>query len=167
MAWLAGARRGILKLPGVEEDVGLIGIHWKGQFIELVPWTATVNWDVEPWGTWKVLHTHSLQTLHGAGNASTLNCNCCGWPCIYANSNKQNLQLGVRQLPVVTAAGALRLHSTDNGGSAGKRKPVGTGNCCMPTQAMLVKQEKKRGKQQEFIAHKEGFKDPGRVCSHA
>ena len=44
-----------MKLPGVEEDVGLIGIHWKGQFIELVPWTASVNWDVDPWGRWKVL----------------------------------------------------------------------------------------------------------------
>ena len=53
---LAGARRGILKLPGVEEDVGLIGIHWKGEFIELVPWNASVNWDVDPWGSWKVAH---------------------------------------------------------------------------------------------------------------
>ena len=51
---LAGARRGILKLPGVEEDVGLIGIHWKGEFIELVPWNASVNWDIHPWGSWKV-----------------------------------------------------------------------------------------------------------------
>lgn len=50
----AGARRGILKLPGVEEDVGLIGIHWQGKFIELVPWNAGVTWEIEPWGQWKV-----------------------------------------------------------------------------------------------------------------
>ena len=38
-----GARRGILQLPGVEEDVGMIGIHWRGQFIELVPWNGEVQ----------------------------------------------------------------------------------------------------------------------------
>lgn len=58
-AEVTGARRGILKLPGVEEDVGLIGIHWQGRFIELVPWTASVNWHVAPWGSWKVILTSS------------------------------------------------------------------------------------------------------------
>jgi len=38
-----GARRGVLNLPGIEEDVGLIGIHWRGQFIELVPWNGSVR----------------------------------------------------------------------------------------------------------------------------
>ena len=38
-----GARRGILQLPGVEEDVGMIGIHWRGQFIEMVPWNGEVQ----------------------------------------------------------------------------------------------------------------------------
>ena len=58
----AGARRGILKLPGVEEDVGLIGIHWQGKFIELVPWNAEVSWEVEPWGRWKVSNSDHLLT---------------------------------------------------------------------------------------------------------
>ncbi|CAK0735183.1 hypothetical protein CVIRNUC_000540 [Coccomyxa viridis] len=49
-----GARRGLLQLPGVEEDVGMVGIHWRGQFIELVPWNGEVQWDVEPWGSWRV-----------------------------------------------------------------------------------------------------------------
>lgn len=49
-----GARRGILKIPGVEEDVGLIGIHWQGRFIELVPWNSEVSWEIDPWGRWKV-----------------------------------------------------------------------------------------------------------------
>ena len=39
----AGARRGILQLPGVEEDVGMIGIHLRGQFIEMVPWNGEVQ----------------------------------------------------------------------------------------------------------------------------
>ncbi len=50
----AGARRGILNIPGIEEDVGLIGIHWQGKFIELVPWNAAVSWEIAPWGQWKV-----------------------------------------------------------------------------------------------------------------
>ena len=53
----AGARRGILNIPGLEEDVGLIGIHWQGKFIELVPWTAAVSWEIAPWGQWKVRPT--------------------------------------------------------------------------------------------------------------
>jgi tocopherol cyclase len=47
---LAGAKRGILNLPGVKEDVGLIGVHFRGQFVELVPWNGSVSWDVAPWG---------------------------------------------------------------------------------------------------------------------
>ncbi|KAK9835048.1 hypothetical protein WJX81_007145 [Elliptochloris bilobata] len=49
-----GARRGVLNLPGVEEDVGLIGIHWRGRFIELVPWNGSVSWEVAPWGSWRI-----------------------------------------------------------------------------------------------------------------
>ncbi|CAL8467097.1 g6633 [Coccomyxa elongata] len=49
-----GARRGLLQLPGVEEDVGMVGIHWRGQFIEMVPWNGDVQWEVDPWGRWRV-----------------------------------------------------------------------------------------------------------------
>ena len=44
----------MLNLPGVEEDVGLIGVHWQGQFIELVPWQGTLMWEVAPWGHWRI-----------------------------------------------------------------------------------------------------------------
>jgi len=47
-----GARRGLLGLPGIEEDVGMIGLHYRGKFIELVPWNGSVEWDVDPWGRW-------------------------------------------------------------------------------------------------------------------
>lgn len=59
-----GARRmlaqGIPILGGIEEDVGMIGIHLppsatmdgKGVFLELVPWAGEVEWNVEPWGRW-------------------------------------------------------------------------------------------------------------------
>ena len=39
----AGARRGLLQLPGVEEDVGMVGIHYRGEFLEMVPWTGEVQ----------------------------------------------------------------------------------------------------------------------------
>ncbi len=45
-----GARRGILNLPGVREDVGVIGIHHDGQFINIVPAGGPLRWDVSPWG---------------------------------------------------------------------------------------------------------------------
>ncbi|KAK9841356.1 hypothetical protein WJX74_004431 [Apatococcus lobatus] len=49
-----GARRGVLNLPGVEENVGLIGVHWKGKFLELVPWNGEIKWEVSPWGSWHI-----------------------------------------------------------------------------------------------------------------
>jgi hypothetical protein len=39
---------------GTAVDVGIAGVHFKGEFIELVPWNASMSWEVEPWGSWKV-----------------------------------------------------------------------------------------------------------------
>ena len=49
-----GARRGLLVgVPGVEEDVGMVGVHTSGgEFIELTPWLGDVEWDVATWGKW-------------------------------------------------------------------------------------------------------------------
>lgn len=49
-----GARRGLLQLPGILEDVGLIGIHHKGQFYELNVKDSAVTWQVDPWGRWTI-----------------------------------------------------------------------------------------------------------------
>eukprot|EP00884_Botryococcus_braunii_P021088 jgi/Botrbrau1/7663/Bobra.0159s0105.1 len=49
-----GATRGLLGVAGLEEDVGMIGFHHQGTFHELVPWTGQVEWEVEPWGSWRV-----------------------------------------------------------------------------------------------------------------
>ncbi len=50
-----GARRGLLGVPGLEEDVGLVGVHLPGgKFIELTPWTGEVEWSAAPWGRWWV-----------------------------------------------------------------------------------------------------------------
>lgn len=49
-----GARRQlVLVLKGVEEDVGMLGIHLPdGTFLELVPWAGEVEWSADPWGRW-------------------------------------------------------------------------------------------------------------------
>ncbi|KAJ0962592.1 hypothetical protein J5N97_027714 [Dioscorea zingiberensis] len=36
------------------ESVALIGVHYQGTFYEFVPWTGTVNWEIAPWGHWKL-----------------------------------------------------------------------------------------------------------------
>eukprot|EP00967_Tisochrysis_lutea_P028158 scaffold32747_cov21-Tisochrysis_lutea.AAC.1 len=35
-----------------EEDVGLIGVTYNSEWIELVPWNSELEWDVDPWGRW-------------------------------------------------------------------------------------------------------------------
>jgi len=48
-----GARRGLLGVPGLEEDVGLVGVHLPGgRFLELTPWTGDVEWSADAWGRW-------------------------------------------------------------------------------------------------------------------
>lgn len=51
-----GARRQlVLGVPGIEEDVGMLGIHLPdGTFLELVPWAGQVEWSADPWGDWKI-----------------------------------------------------------------------------------------------------------------
>ncbi|KAL6775750.1 TCY1 [Auxenochlorella protothecoides x Auxenochlorella symbiontica] len=48
------ARRGVRLVPGLEEDVGLIGLHAAGDFHEFVPNKGDIEWEVEPWGTWRI-----------------------------------------------------------------------------------------------------------------
>lgn len=45
---------GLRRMLGQVESVGMVGIHWRGQFYEFVPWNSRVNWAVSPWGRWKV-----------------------------------------------------------------------------------------------------------------
>ena len=39
-------------LPAPTEAVGMVGLHWRGRFFELVPWEGEVEWRVAPWGRW-------------------------------------------------------------------------------------------------------------------
>lgn len=36
------------------ESVALVGIHYRGQFYEFVPWNSTIHWQIDPWGRWQV-----------------------------------------------------------------------------------------------------------------
>jgi tocopherol cyclase len=50
-----GARRGLLGVPGLEEDVGMVGVHLPGgEFLELTPWRGDVEWDADVWGRWRL-----------------------------------------------------------------------------------------------------------------
>jgi tocopherol cyclase len=46
-----GGRRGVLWWM---ESVAMIGIHYQGKFYEFVPWNASVEWEIHPWGSWKM-----------------------------------------------------------------------------------------------------------------
>ncbi len=46
---------GVRKLPlGKEEELGMVAIHYKGQFYEAVPWKGNVEWNVSTWGEWSL-----------------------------------------------------------------------------------------------------------------
>ncbi len=46
-----GGRREVL---GLMESVAMVGIHYRGQFYEFVPWNSTVRWQIQPWGRWQM-----------------------------------------------------------------------------------------------------------------
>ncbi len=43
---------GVRNVLAWQEDVGLIGIHYKGEFYQLVSTQSDFSWTVEPWGYW-------------------------------------------------------------------------------------------------------------------
>jgi tocopherol cyclase len=46
-----GGRRQVLAWM---EAVAMVGIHYRGEFYEFVPWNGNVHWEVEPWGDWRM-----------------------------------------------------------------------------------------------------------------
>ncbi|NCJ05799.1 tocopherol cyclase [Synechococcales cyanobacterium C] len=46
-----GGRRQVLAWM---ESAAMIGIHYRGQFYEFVPWNASVSWAIQPWGAWQM-----------------------------------------------------------------------------------------------------------------
>jgi tocopherol cyclase len=46
-----GGRRQVLTWM---EAVAMVGLHYRGQFYEFVPWNATLSWQISPWGEWHI-----------------------------------------------------------------------------------------------------------------
>lgn len=42
------------KVFGIVEEVGMIGIHYCGQFYEFVPWNSQISWQIQTWGRWEM-----------------------------------------------------------------------------------------------------------------
>ena len=42
------------KVLWMDEEVGMVGIHYFGKFYEFVPWNSQIDWQVQPWGEWRV-----------------------------------------------------------------------------------------------------------------
>ena len=47
-------RRSIQQPTGAYVDAGIIGVHYKDMFIECLPWNAKMEWEVQPWGSWRM-----------------------------------------------------------------------------------------------------------------
>ena len=45
---------GIRQVLWWEELVGMIGIHYQGQFIEFMPEDSQISWQIQPWGEWHI-----------------------------------------------------------------------------------------------------------------
>lgn len=45
---------GVRQVLWWEELVGMIGIHYQGQFIEFMPENSQISWQVQPWGEWRM-----------------------------------------------------------------------------------------------------------------
>jgi tocopherol cyclase len=49
-----GGRRKVLWMT---EEVAMVGIHYQGRFYEFVPWNAQIEWQIKPWGEWRIQAT--------------------------------------------------------------------------------------------------------------
>lgn len=46
---------GTRKIPlGQKESLGMISVHYNGMFYEATPWLGSMEWDISPWGYWKM-----------------------------------------------------------------------------------------------------------------
>jgi tocopherol cyclase len=59
-----GGRRGVLWWM---ESVAMIGIHYRGNFYEFVPWNSQVHWHIHPWGYWHLWAESDRMTVDVVG----------------------------------------------------------------------------------------------------
>ena len=63
---------GIRKVLWWQEEVGLVGIHYRDRFYEFAPWNSQVSWQIQPWGKWQMqaIDRDFEVTLTGTTNLS-------------------------------------------------------------------------------------------------
>lgn len=101
-----------LPLLGRTENVALIGVTWRGVFVELVPWAGEVSWDVSPWGRWRFRGsnaTHEVEVVASCAPEA-------GTP-LRAPTASRGLAAACRD----TFAGELTLAMWERDGAGGKR----------------------------------------------
>jgi len=69
-----GGRRGLPFVPGAFEEVAMVGIHYSGKFYEFVPWEGTVEWEISPWGSWKMFAQRDQYEVSLEATADTPGC---------------------------------------------------------------------------------------------
>ena len=62
------AAGGVREILGWQETVGLIGIHYQGEFYEFAPWNSKISWNVAPWGNWQVKATSDRYSVSLIGS---------------------------------------------------------------------------------------------------
>jgi tocopherol cyclase len=50
-----GGRRKVLWMT---EEVAMVGIHYRDRFYEFVPWNSRIEWQIQPWGEWRIWATN-------------------------------------------------------------------------------------------------------------
>lgn len=54
---------GIRSLPfGRKEALGMVCVHYQGKLYEAVPWSGSMEWSIEPWGSWSMKGNSTLAT---------------------------------------------------------------------------------------------------------
>lgn len=55
-----GGRRLLPGLANTYEEVAMVGVHYDGTFYEFVPWNGVVEWEISPWGHWRMTAQNDL-----------------------------------------------------------------------------------------------------------
>ena len=63
---------GIRQVLWWQEEVALIGIHYRGKFYEFAPWNSQVSWQVQPWGKWQLQGKSAQYTVTLTGKTDLL-----------------------------------------------------------------------------------------------
>ncbi len=64
------AAGGTRELLGWPQDVGMVGLHWQGRFLEWVPGQAEISWVVGPWGSWQIVARQGKYRIEVTGATS-------------------------------------------------------------------------------------------------